>query len=286
MAGPSHRIRVVLLTLGSRARRLRALAIAAGCVLAVCCVAAVPAAASHTRYWLVSGSLAGSYSDAVSWVNCRSTGATGTAREKLKLGVRISTPHAAVYEGTGIALALAMRSGGSVNISGSYPPRHVDIDGNETGCSAERSFHCNGSVVSRNNSRITRVQMVFLPRGGAAVKRIQQGGGFFVESMSLRYPDAGSICSPESTAPVLAGPMLGLADTLIEPDALGEDDQRPNDLVKIPRSRLGGTKAFTVKHSAGPDGGCTRRRVDTFYTKCSETGRITLTLHFTPAHGH
>ena len=254
-------------------------------MFAVCCTAAVPAAASPTREWLVSGSLAGRYSDNVSWVNCRSTGATGTAQEKMKLNVKISSPHPAVYIGTGIALAFDMRSGGSVNISGSYPPRHVDIDGNETSCSPEQSFHCNGSVVSRDNKRSTRVEMVFLPRGTSAVKAIQNGG-FFVESMSLSYPDAASICSPESTAPVLAGPMLGLADTLIEPDVFGEDDQRPNNLVKIPRSRLGGTKAFTVKHIAGPDGGCTRRRLDIFYTTCSESGRITLTLRFTPARRH
>ena len=80
--------------------------------------------------------------------------------------------------------------------------------------------------------------------------------------------------------------MLGLADTLIERDALGEDDQRPNNLVRIPRSRLGGTKAFAVKHIAGPDGGCTPRRLDIAYTRCKESGRITLSLHFTPARGH
>ena len=254
-------------------------------MFAVCSTAAVPAAASPTREWLVSGSLAGRYSNNVSWVNCRSTGATGTAQEKLKLNVKISSPHPVPYIGTGIALAFDMRSGGSVNVSGAYPPRHVDIDGNETSCSPEQRFHCNGSVVSWDSKRSARVEMVFLPRGRSAVKTIQNGG-FFVESVSLSYPDAASICSPQSTAPVLAGPMLGLADTLIEPDVFGEDDQRPNNLVMIPRSRLGGTKAFTVKHMAGPDGGCTRRRLEIFYATCSESGRITLTLHFAPARGH
>ena len=51
------------------------------------------------------------------------------ARHRSRL---ISSPHPAVYIGTGIALAFDMKSGGSVNIVGSYPPRHVDIDGNET----------------------------------------------------------------------------------------------------------------------------------------------------------
>ena len=62
----------------------------------------------------------------------------------------------------------------------------------------------------------------------------------------------------------------------MEPDAFAENDAKPAHLT-VPRSRFKGRKPFTIKRTVGPDGGCPRRGV---YTQCTETGGLTLTLHF------
>lgn len=45
----------------------------------------------------------------------------------------------------------------------------------------------------------------------------------------------------------------------------------------IPRARLDGRRAFSIRLSVGPDGGCARRSE---YTHCRQSGRLTLTLNF------
>ncbi|MGZ4295716.1 MAG: hypothetical protein ACXVR1_09770 [Solirubrobacteraceae bacterium] len=50
--------------------------------------------------------------------------------------------------------------------------------------------------------------------------------------------------------------------------------------LTIPRSRLLGQTAFSVRHTAGPDEGCPRLAD---YTRCSESGSLTLILRFTRA---
>lgn len=80
--------------------------------------------------------------------------------------------------------------------------------------------------------------------------------------------------------PSTAAPLFGLGDTRMEPDAFAENDLKPAHFT-VPRSRLSGRKAFTIKRTVGPDGGCPRREL---YTRCTETGGLTLTLHFKRAH--
>jgi hypothetical protein len=75
------------------------------------------------------------------------------------------------------------------------------------------------------------------------------------------------------------GPLFGLEGTLIERDAFAENPLKRSSLT-IPRSRLLGRSAFSIHHSAGPDEGCPRLSE---YTQCTESGRLTLTLRFTPA---
>jgi hypothetical protein len=231
----------------------------------------------------VSGWLAGHYSNSITWVNCSNTGAAGTAQESVHLDVKVSSRHTAFTSGSGFGLLLKMKPGGDVSISGSYPPRQVDFDGNVVVCAAQQNFQCQGQIVN-NGENGTAATVIFRREGSAFVGGVSTGP-FFVESMFLHYPDKTSICSPEipTPSPFAEQPLLGLADTQIEVDVLGESDARPNDRISIPRAKLYGTKPFTVKHTAGPDLGCSSRTAMLFYTSCSESGRIALILHFRPA---
>jgi hypothetical protein len=216
-------------------------------------------------------------------VNCSNTGATGTAQESVNLDVKVSSRQTAFASGSTFGLMLKMEPGGSVSINGSYPPRQVDFDGNVVGCAAQQNFQCQGQIVN-NGDNGTVATVTFGRKGRAFVGGIASGP-FFVESMFLHYPDKTSICSPDipASSPFAEQPLLGLADTQIEVDVLGESDARPKDRIKIPRAKLFGRKAFTIKHTAGPDLGCSSRTAMLFYTHCSESGSMALILHFKPA---
>jgi hypothetical protein len=246
------------------------------------CTIGAPEAASRARQWQVSGRLAGHYSNSITWVNCSNTGAVGTAQESVNLEVKVSSRQTAFTSGSGFGLVLKMNPGGNGSINGSYPPRQVDFDGNVVGCAAQQNFQCQGQIAN-NGANGTVATAIFRRKGRAFVGGISRGP-FFVESMFLRYPDKTSICSPEipSPSPFAEQPLLGLADTQIEVDVLGESDARPDDRISIPRAKLYGTRAFTIKHTAGPDLGCSSRAAMLFYTRCSESGRIALVLHFKP----
>jgi hypothetical protein len=72
-----------------------------------------------------------------------------------------------------------------------------------------------------------------------------------------------------------AGPLLGLAETKIEPDVFAENALNPSRIT-VPRARFAGGRPFTVTHTAHADGGCPR----SVYQQCSESGSLTLTLRF------
>jgi hypothetical protein len=263
--------------------RVRQAAVVGGLVAVAFCTIGAAAAASRARQWHVSGRLVGHYSNSITWVNCSNTGATGTARESVNLDVNVSSRQTAFTSGSGFGLVVKMTPGGNVSIKGSYPPRQVDFDGNVVGCAAQQSFQCQGQIVN-NGENGTVATLIFRRKGSAFVGGVSTGP-FFVESMFLRYPDKTSICSPDipTASPFAEQPLLGLANTQMEVDVLGESDARPNDRISIPRAKLYGTKAFTIKHTAGPDLGCSSRTALLFYTDCNESGRIALVLHFKPA---
>lgn len=236
------------------------LATPALCAIAVLCTLATPAYGLHVTRWVVSGTLTGTYTNHVAWLNCPESGASGTAQESLRLAARISPGQPGVYEGTGIAVAMKMTPGGSWSVTGSYPP-HVELADGTSGCGPQQSFHCGGPIVRGGGPGAV---LYFAPRGRSLA-------GNFLENTFLKETN-GEACEIEAT---IAGPLLGLADTRIEPDAFAEDDAKPTSIM-VPRARFAGSKAFTVTHAAPPDGGCPRE----FYTQCSETGSVTLTLHF------
>src|SRR3954471_16416892 len=96
------------------------------------------------RSWVMSGSLAGSYTNSVAWVDCSGPGATGTAQESLTLSARIAPGRPQPFTG-GVALGGKMVSGGLWSVTGTYEPRQEAPTGGLT-CGAQRSVKCGGAV--------------------------------------------------------------------------------------------------------------------------------------------
>jgi hypothetical protein len=225
------------------------------------------ASAAQQRLWNVTGSLTGTYTSDVTWVNCLETGVTGTAREQLRLNATLAGGKPALYQlGSGMVVVGKWRAGGSWSVTGSNPPRQEQANGDVT-CGAQRAFHCGGPIRG-GGGRSATIQ--FAPRGRALL-------GHFLNNDFFSEGD--DPCP--SIGPTLDGngPLFGLAGTHIEPDAFLENSLKPGSLT-IPRSRLLGRTAFSVRHSAGPDQGCPRLSE---YSQCAESGRLTLTLRFKPA---
>jgi hypothetical protein len=225
------------------------------------------AAPALARSWVMSGSLAGSYTNSVAWVDCSGPGSTGTAQESLTLSARISPGKPVPFTG-GIALTGKMTPEGHWSASGSYEPRQEAPTGG-LACGAQRSFQCGGAV-SREGA--ARVVFRFLPHG-----RSFRGEFLSVPSFHERAPNQDQPCSLDDA---VAGPMFGLDGTDIEADALRVNTTHGKQgYFTIRRSRLKGRKAFTITNTARPDGGCPRDE----YSQCAESGSLTLTLRFKPS---
>jgi hypothetical protein len=224
-------------------------------------VAVLPARAQGSE-WLVSGSLAGTYSNSVTWVNCQEPLATGTARESLTLDVKIRAGAPALYKGTGIILGMRMVSGGNWSVSGSYPPR-TELPEDAIGCGTQRSFQCGGKIVSERNG--TEPELAFRPLGRRLL-------GNFLTNDFFKETTTGEACALANTA---GGPLLGLAESDIETDAFAENESQHASFIVAP-ARFAGRKPFTISRTSAPAGGCTAER----YSHCEQSGRITLTLHF------
>lgn len=222
--------------------------------------------ASRPTSWVVSGSLAGHYSNAVTWLNCPETGASGTARERATLDVKIHSGKPAIYEGTGIALTMRMTPGGSWSVEGSYPPRQ-ELAEDAIGCGAQQPIRCGGPIMGERGGGLP---VLGLTPSGSHLLGNFLANDYFKESLT------GEACELQGAS---AGPLLGLDDTLIEADAFVENPAHTTSLT-IPRTRFRAGRPFTVMHSAGPDGGCNTP----VYTHCEEAGKITLTLHFRRVH--
>jgi hypothetical protein len=215
----------------------------------------------------MSGSLAGTYTNSVAWVECSGPGSTGTAQESLTLNAKVSPGKPQPFTG-GIALGGKMTHSGHWSMSGSYEPRQEAPTGGLQ-CGEQRPFQCSGAV-SREGA--ARVVFRFLPHG-----RSLRGEFLSVPSFHERGPNQDQPCS---LADATVGPMFGLDGTDIEPDALRVNTtQGTPAFFTVPRSRLKGRKAFTITNVAHPDGGCPRDE----YSQCSESGSITLTLRFKPS---
>ena len=248
-------------------RRLTACALAAVCGLVLIAWAGAPASAAQQRLWVVTGSLTGTYTSDVTWVNCTDTGVTGTARERVTVNARLSAGRAAIYvPGSGLVVAGRWRAGGTWSVTGSNPPRTEQPDGSVT-CGAQRAFACGGPVRGGGNGATT---IQFAPRGRAL-------SGHFLDNDY--FTEGNDPCPSIGTTLNGVGPLYGLADTHIEPDVFFENGLKRGSLT-VPRSRLLGKMAFSVRHTVGPDEGCPRLAD---YTRCTESGSLTLTLRFTRA---
>jgi hypothetical protein len=241
----------------------RAIAAVCGVVL-IAGAATGSAGAASPREWVMSGSLTGTYSNSVTWINCTETGVTGTASERVSLHATLSHGSPAPYEGTGLFLAAQWRAGGTWSVTGSNPPRHEQPDDTVT-CGAQQPFHCGGAV--RGAGGNGDATLYFAPRGRTLSGHFARND-FFTEGTDP-CPSIGSTLDG-------VGPLFGLGDTRMEPDAFLENSLKPGSLT-IPRSRLDGRAPFSIRHTAGPDQGCPRRED---YIHCTEAGRLTLTLRF------
>jgi hypothetical protein len=217
---------------------------------------------ARSRLWVASGTLAGTYTNQIAWVNCTDTGVTGTSHESLTLAAKLSPGKPQPFTG-GIGLVVKMTPGGHWSMSGAYPPRQEQPNGDIV-CGAQQSFGCSGPVTREGDGRAV---LAFRSHGRSVV-------GNFLEASSFheRRPDQDEPCPLDAS---MAAPLFGLDGTDIEVDALAESDVHPASFV-VPASRFKGRKAFTVTHVGHPDGGCPRF----YYSQCSETGTITLTLRF------
>jgi hypothetical protein len=242
-----------------------ALAVLCGLALIAWTGAGESASAAAPREWILSGSLTGTYSNDMTWINCVETGATGTSRERVNVNATLSGGRPAPYEGTGLFLAARWHPGGAWRVTGSNPVRHEQPDGSVT-CGAPQPFHCGGPLRGGGAAAAT---IFFQPRGKVLA-------GNFSENDFIKEGD--NPCPSIESMSGGTGPLFGLADTAIEPDAFFENGLKPGSLV-IPRARLEGRRAFSIRHSVGPDGGCARRSE---YTRCTQSGRLTLTLRFRP----
>jgi hypothetical protein len=210
---------------------------------------ALAAPASAARPWVVSGSLAGTYTNTVAWGECTGSGDAGTAHETLSLDAKISPGKPAHFRSRGFGLPLRLRPGGSWSDSGSFHPT----------CGAPQSFQCSGRVL-RSGRALT---FLALSRKGRSLIGGFLGPPYFTERV-------GDVACLDGTMA-----LLGLRDTQMEADALVENDAHPSH-VSVPSRRFRRGRPFTIRHVAPPDGGCPGR----FFTACTETGRITLTLRF------
>jgi hypothetical protein len=120
------------------------------------------ASAAQQRLWNVMGSLTGTYTSDVTWVNCLETGVTGTAREQLRLDATLAGGKPALYQlGSGMVVTGKWRAGGSWSVTGSNPPRQEQANGDVT-CGAQRPFHCGGPIRGGGGGSAT---IHFAPRG-------------------------------------------------------------------------------------------------------------------------
>ena len=249
--------------------RRTAYAIAALCgvlLIAWAATGAVAGSASATapREWIVSGSLTGTYSNNVTWIDCVDSGATGTSTERATLRATLSGGKPAPYTGTGLFVAAKWHAGGSWSVTGFKPLRTEAPDGTPT-CGTPQSFHCGGPLRSAGDG----VATMFLQPHGKVL------AGHFGENDFFKEGD--NPCPSIEAMPGGTGPLFGLAHTEIEPDAFFENSLKPGSLI-VSRSRLMGHASFSIRHTVGPDGGCARRSE---YTHCTQAGRLTLTLIFT-----
>lgn len=235
----------------------------AGALLAV--LSAIPAwGSARPATWVASGSLTGSYTNDVAWVQCQLTGASGTAHETATADAKLtSLGRPRTLGGNGIALLMRMQPGGSWSIDGSYPP-HVDLPNGDQGCGPQQPLHCAGQMVAEGD----RMVLGFIRRGATL------HGDFLQNQFLKEADDIDSQCPTQDSS---GRPLFGLASSQIEVDVFAENDGRP-DTIDVPVARFRGRKAFTITRTAGPDGGCDQR----FYATCSESGSLTLTLRFTP----
>jgi hypothetical protein len=224
-------------------------------------------ASAPARSWVMSGSLAGTYTSSVAWQDCSGPSSTGTAQESLRLSVRIAPGKPQPFTGS-VALGGKMVGGGHWSASGAYEPRQEAPTGG-LACGAQRSFQCGGSI-SREGA--ARAVFWFLPHGRSLAGEFRS-----VPSFHERAPNQDQPCSLDDA---VAGPLFGLDSTDIEADALRVNSTSGKlQYFTVPRSRLARRKAFTITNTARPDGGCPRDE----YSQCTESGSITLTLHFKPS---
>lgn len=240
-------------------------AVALTSAIVVACAVSSTADASGSRSWVVSGTLAGSYENDVGWVNCLESGASGSAHEKLSLRAKISPGRPATFGGGGMAVSVRLTPGGRWSAAGSYPPRREAGEDSIT-CAAQRNFNCGGPILRRGGPTAV---ILLSTKGDSVIGGFIQNP-YFTETLGENPCSLSAGSGP--------GPLFGLQGSLIEPDALLENDARPERL-SIPRARLQGRAPFTVTHSARPDGGCSRE----VYSRCTQRGSIKLTLRFEPA---
>lgn len=214
----------------------------------------------------MSGSLSGTYTNNVAWEECSGPGSIGTGQESLTLSAKISPGKPQPFTG-GLSLVAKMTGGGHWSLTGSYQPRQEAPTGG-LACGGQQSFKCGGSISREGPARVT---FGFLAHG-----KTFRGRFLAVPSFHERRPNQDDPCSPPN-ATVL--PMLGLDSTDIEADALRIDDTVGKPMFfTVPRSRLKGSRAFSIVNTAKPDGGCPRDE----YPQCTETGSLTLKLRFKP----
>lgn len=247
----------------------RAGAIAALCGGALIAgVVAGSASAAAPREWVVSGSLTGTYSNNVTWIDCVDSGATGTASERATLKATLSGGKPAPFTGTGLFVAATWRPGGTWRVTGSEPVRTEAPDGTPT-CGAPQPFHCGGPV--RGGGGGGGATIFFQPDGKVLAGHFGQND-FFKEGDNP--------CPSIESMPGGTGPLFGFASTAIEPDAFVENPAKPGSLI-VRRSQLTGDASFSIRHTVGPDGGCARKSE---YVRCTQSGRLTLTLRFRRVH--
>jgi hypothetical protein len=232
------------------------------CLLAALAVVAfaVPASAAHPRRWIVSGSITGTYSNDVTWVQCFDTGDSGSAREHLTLNAKITPGQPAVFSPGGLALLMKMKAGGSWSVTGSYPPRVENPDETVT-CGQQRPIQCGGKIRRNGPAAATLIMRAHGSRFTGA----------FLNKPSFSEDAANSPCLVNTEA------LLGLQEGLMEEDVFRENSLE-HKLLTAPRSGFIRGRPFTVTVSAGPDGGCHMFH----YSHCSESGGLKMTLHFAP----
>jgi hypothetical protein len=226
---------------------------------------AAPSARAADR-WRVSGALSGTYDNSTSWTQCTANGATGSAAEHVDVDVRLRTATSSYERGNPqFGAVFKLDLGGRWTLSGSYAPRHRDVNGNES-CGAPVPFACGGGLTSVTAGGQARI--IFIRRGRAYLGQLTEFAGVREEQSGQPSP-----CNTEGDDDSVAVlPLFGLATG-------GAASNLVSGLFRVPITRLRGRRAFSVDvmPASGESGGC-----DEFYLACSESSRLTFTLRFTP----